>query len=118
MHGYQGSHFVLCKEAVFLSEVKSIRNVLKSIPLQETIPCYRRLPAPLSSMGEGRKLILFIFLPPAGLDMLTNIQRGHVYGEVCGWRMCKRRKLGVHLLHKAFRAYLLDTPQEVFQHDL
>ena len=54
----------------------------------------------------------------AGIDVLTNVQRGHVYGEVCGWRMSKKRQLGIHLLHKAFRAYLLDPPQEIFQQDL
>lgn len=46
--------------------------------------------------------------------MLTNVQRGHVYGNVCGWRMCKRRQLGVHLLHKAYRTYLIHMPQELF----
>ena len=53
-----------------------------------------------------------------GIDMLTNVQRGHVYGNVCGWRMCKRRKLGVHLLHKAFRTYQIHMPQELFLCDL
>jgi hypothetical protein len=59
-----------------------------------------------------------MFLPLTGVDLLTNIQRGHVYGDICGWRMGKRRKLGVHLLHKAFRAYTVDKPQEIFQDDL
>ena len=50
--------------------------------------------------------------------MLTNVQRGHVYGEVCGWRMGKRRSLGVHLLHKALKTFILDSPQEIFEDDL
>lgn len=54
----------------------------------------------------------------AGLDVLTNVQRGHVHGEVCGWRMGKRRNLGVHLLNKAFKTYTLDTPQEIFEDDV
>jgi hypothetical protein len=26
-----------------------------------------------------------------GMDLLMNVQRGHGYGDVCGWRMCKWR---------------------------
>ena len=50
--------------------------------------------------------------------MLTNVQRGHAYGEVCGWRIARRRQLGVYLLHKAWLVYKLDPPQEIFRHDL
>ena len=49
--------------------------------------------------------------------MLTNVQRGHAYGEVCSWRMCKRRQLGIHLLHKAFKTFLIYTPQEISPQD-
>ena len=53
-----------------------------------------------------------------GMDMLTNIQKGHLYGEMCGWRMGKRRLMGVHLLHKSFQTYNLNTPQEIFMDDI
>ena len=53
-----------------------------------------------------------------GLEMLTNVQRGHVYGCVRGWRMCKRRQLGVHFLYKAFRSFLIHTPQELLEQDI
>ena len=53
-----------------------------------------------------------------GLDLLTNIQRGHVYGDVSGWSLSRRRQLGVHLLHKAYQSYRLHTPQQIYQTDL
>ena len=59
-----------------------------------------------------------VLLSMTGIDMLTNQKAGHAYGCVCGWRMCKRRQLGVLLLHKAFRTLLIHTPQELFPDNL
>jgi hypothetical protein len=56
--------------------------------------------------------------PSVGLDLLTNIQRGHVYGDVSGWSLPRRRQLGVHFLHKAYHSYRLHTPQQIYQTDL
>lgn len=50
--------------------------------------------------------------------MITNIQKGHMYGEVSHWGCGKRRQFGVFLLHKAYLCYLLDPPQPVGQDDL
>ena len=54
---------------------------------------------------------------PTGLDILTNVQKGHVYGRMANWGAGKRRQFGVYLLHKAYLCYLLDPPQPVGQHD-
>ena len=53
-----------------------------------------------------------------GIDMLTNVQRGHVYGDVSGWSLSRRRQLGVHLLYKAFLSYKLHPPQQIYHGDL
>lgn len=53
-----------------------------------------------------------------GLNMLTNIQKGHAHGEVAGWPLPRRRHFGVYLLFKAFRAFLLDPPPQIYQGDL
>ena len=54
----------------------------------------------------------------AGLEKLTNIQRGHTHGEMTSWTAGRRRQFGVFLLHKAFLSFLLDPPQPVGPHDL
>ena len=56
--------------------------------------------------------------PPSGLNMLSNIQKGHAHGEIAGWPLPRRRHFGVYLLYKAFRAFLLDTPPQIYQGDL
>lgn len=55
---------------------------------------------------------------PTGLAILTNKQKGSVYGDMAGWTAGKRRQFGVFLLHKAFLSFLLDPPQPVGQDDL
>ena len=70
-------------------------------------------------LWSGCKLAeIIIIVCLLGLEILTNIIRGHVYGCVCEWRKCKRRQLGVHLLYKAFRSFLIHTPQELLEQDI
>ncbi len=78
----------------------------------------------MDAIGKQREKIVAIHFSHVcvcvcvGMDMLTNVQRGHVYGCVCSWRMNRRRQLGVHLLYKAYRTFLIYTPQELFLEDI
>ncbi|XP_064336048.1 ankyrin repeat and LEM domain-containing protein 1 isoform X2 [Camelus dromedarius] len=43
-----------------------------------------------------------------GIQTLTNQKQGHCYGVVAGWPLHRRRRLGVHLLHRALLVFLAE----------
>ncbi|KAM7140186.1 ankyrin repeat and LEM domain-containing protein 1 isoform 3-T3 [Molossus nigricans] len=43
-----------------------------------------------------------------GIQMLTNQKQGHCYGVVSSWSPTRRRRLGVHLLHRALLVFLAE----------
>ncbi|XP_064454181.1 ankyrin repeat and LEM domain-containing protein 1 isoform X1 [Mirounga angustirostris] len=43
-----------------------------------------------------------------GIQTLTNQKQGHCYGVVAGWSATRRRRLGVHLLHRALLVFLAE----------
>ncbi|XP_045348439.1 ankyrin repeat and LEM domain-containing protein 1 isoform X3 [Leopardus geoffroyi] len=43
-----------------------------------------------------------------GIQTLTNQRQGHCYGVVASWPPTRRRRLGVHLLHRALLVFLAE----------
>ncbi|XP_025741502.2 ankyrin repeat and LEM domain-containing protein 1 isoform X1 [Callorhinus ursinus] len=53
-----------------------------------------------------------------GLQTLTNRKQGHCYGVVAGWPATRRRRLGVHLLHRALLVFLAEGERELRPQDI
>ncbi|KAG8517294.1 Ankyrin repeat and LEM domain-containing protein 1 [Galemys pyrenaicus] len=53
-----------------------------------------------------------------GIQMLTNQKHGHYYGVVAGWSPARRRRLGVHLLHRALLVFLAEGERELRPQDI
>ncbi|XP_070102649.1 ankyrin repeat and LEM domain-containing protein 1 isoform X1 [Equus caballus] len=53
-----------------------------------------------------------------GIQMLTNQKQGHFYGVVAGWPPARRRRLGVHLLHRALLVFLAEGERELRPQDI
>ncbi|XP_004688248.1 PREDICTED: ankyrin repeat and LEM domain-containing protein 1 [Condylura cristata] len=53
-----------------------------------------------------------------GIQMLTNQKQGHCYGVVAGWSRARRRRLGVHLLHRALLVFLAEGERELRPQDI
>ncbi|XP_010642624.1 ankyrin repeat and LEM domain-containing protein 1 [Fukomys damarensis] len=48
-----------------------------------------------------------------GVQMLTNQKQGHCYGVAVSWPPARRRRLGVHLLHRALLVFLAEGQREL-----
>ncbi|XP_004698181.1 ankyrin repeat and LEM domain-containing protein 1 [Echinops telfairi] len=53
-----------------------------------------------------------------GIRMLTNQKQGHCYGVVAEWPPTRRRRLGVHLLHRALLVFLAEGERELRPQDI
>ncbi|XP_069505032.1 ankyrin repeat and LEM domain-containing protein 1 isoform X2 [Ambystoma mexicanum] len=53
-----------------------------------------------------------------GLKMLTNQKKGNYYGYVQDWPMKRRRKLGVHMLHRAMQIFLAEGERQLRPADI
>ncbi|XP_036884780.1 ankyrin repeat and LEM domain-containing protein 1 isoform X2 [Sturnira hondurensis] len=53
-----------------------------------------------------------------GIQMLTNQKQGHCYGVVASWPPSRRRRLGVHLLHRALLVFLAEGERELRPQDI
>ncbi|XP_076975759.1 ankyrin repeat and LEM domain-containing protein 1 [Tamandua tetradactyla] len=53
-----------------------------------------------------------------GIRMLTNQRQGHCYGVVGCWPPARRRRLGVHLLHRALLVFLAEGERELRPQDI
>ncbi|XP_045847237.1 ankyrin repeat and LEM domain-containing protein 1 isoform X2 [Meles meles] len=53
-----------------------------------------------------------------GIQTLTNQKQGHCYGVVAGWPATRRRRLGVHLLHRALLIFLAEGERELRPQDI
>eukprot|EP00070_Physeter_catodon_P031969 XP_028338863.1 ankyrin repeat and LEM domain-containing protein 1 isoform X2 [Physeter catodon] len=53
-----------------------------------------------------------------GIQTLTNQKQGHCYGVVAGWPPTRRRRLGVHLLHRALLVFLAEGERELWPQDI
>ncbi|XP_019403602.1 PREDICTED: ankyrin repeat and LEM domain-containing protein 1 [Crocodylus porosus] len=53
-----------------------------------------------------------------GLAMLTNQKRGNCYGVAAGWLPRRRRRLGVHLLHRALQIFLAEGERQLRPADI
>nr|XP_010970591.2 ankyrin repeat and LEM domain-containing protein 1 [Camelus bactrianus] len=53
-----------------------------------------------------------------GIQTLTNQKQGHCYGVVAGWPLHRRRRLGVHLLHRALLVFLAEGERELRPQDI
>ncbi|KAL6054648.1 hypothetical protein STEG23_035339 [Scotinomys teguina] len=57
-------------------------------------------------------------LDALGIQTLTNQKQGHHYGEVAYWPLTQRRRLGVHLLHRALLVFLAEGERELRPQDI
>ncbi|XP_054756635.2 uncharacterized protein LOC129262534 [Lytechinus pictus] len=53
-----------------------------------------------------------------GLSRLTNAKRGDYYGVAHSWSGAKKRKIGVHLLHKACQIFLMEGERQIRSGDI
>ncbi|KAK2499283.1 hypothetical protein MC885_018185 [Smutsia gigantea] len=53
-----------------------------------------------------------------GIQTLTNQKQGHCYGVVASWPPARRRRLGVHLLHRALLVFLAEGERELQPQDI
>ncbi|XP_054434665.1 ankyrin repeat and LEM domain-containing protein 1 [Pteronotus mesoamericanus] len=53
-----------------------------------------------------------------GIQALTNQKQGHCYGVVASWPPARRRRLGVHLLHRALLVFLAEGERELRPQDI
>uniref|UniRef100_A0A452F807 Ankyrin repeat and LEM domain containing 1 n=1 Tax=Capra hircus TaxID=9925 RepID=A0A452F807_CAPHI len=53
-----------------------------------------------------------------GIQMLTNQKQGHCYGVVADWPPTRRRRLGVHLLHRALLVFVAEGERELRPQDI
>ncbi|NWW46884.1 ANKL1 protein, partial [Pedionomus torquatus] len=47
-----------------------------------------------------------------GLQTITNQRKGHCYGVAASWPAERRRRLGVHMLHRAMRIFLAEGERQ------
>ncbi|NXW85333.1 ANKL1 protein, partial [Alopecoenas beccarii] len=53
-----------------------------------------------------------------GLQTITNQRKGNCYGAAAGWPAARRRRLGVHMLHRALRIFLAEGERQLRPHDI
>jgi len=52
------------------------------------------------------------------LPRLTNVKRGDYYGPASSWTAKRKRLLGIYLLKKSLKIYLIDGERQIRQRDL
>lgn len=50
---------------------------------------------------------------PAGLRAVTNQRKGNCYGLAASWSPARRRRMGVHMLHRAMRIFLAEGERQL-----
>ncbi|NWS78209.1 ANKL1 protein, partial [Crotophaga sulcirostris] len=53
-----------------------------------------------------------------GLQTITNQRKGNCYGVAASWPAARRRRLGVHLLHRAMRIFLAEGERQLRPADI
>ncbi|XP_072462626.1 ankyrin repeat and LEM domain-containing protein 1 [Notamacropus eugenii] len=53
-----------------------------------------------------------------GMQVLSNQKKGHYYGVVASWPLHRRRRLGVHLLHRALGIFLAEGERQLRPPDI
>ncbi|XP_070542266.1 LOW QUALITY PROTEIN: uncharacterized protein [Ptychodera flava] len=53
-----------------------------------------------------------------GLSRLTNAKKGDYYGIAATWSASKKRKMGIHLLGKAFKIFLIEGERQIRPADI
>ncbi|MEE6487966.1 hypothetical protein FKM82_015097 [Ascaphus truei] len=53
-----------------------------------------------------------------GLKMLTNQKKGVYYGQALSWSPARRRRLGVHMLHRALQIFLAEGERQLRPADI
>ncbi|XP_043832526.1 ankyrin repeat and LEM domain-containing protein 1 [Dromiciops gliroides] len=53
-----------------------------------------------------------------GMQVLSNQKKGHYYGVVASWPAHRRRRLGVHLLHRALGIFLAEGERQLRPPDI
>ncbi|KAM6310528.1 ankyrin repeat and LEM domain-containing protein 1 [Podargus strigoides] len=57
-------------------------------------------------------------LETLGLQTVTNQRRGHCYGVAASWPAERRRRLGVHMLHRAMSIFLAEGERQIRPGDI
>jgi len=60
----------------------------------------------------------FVTMTFSGLSRLTNAKQGDFYGPAASWVVKKKRLLGIFLLMKAMKIYLIEGERQIKQRDL
>ncbi|XP_018414158.1 PREDICTED: ankyrin repeat and LEM domain-containing protein 1 [Nanorana parkeri] len=53
-----------------------------------------------------------------GLKMLTNQKKGVYYGQAQNWALTRRRRLGVHMLHRAMQIFMAEGERQLRPPDI
>ncbi|NXJ96484.1 ANKL1 protein, partial [Corythaixoides concolor] len=53
-----------------------------------------------------------------GLQTITNQRKGNCYGVAAGWPAARRRRLGVHMLHRAMHIFLAEGERQLRPADI
>ena len=53
-----------------------------------------------------------------GLRAVTNQRKGNCYGVAASWSPARRRRLGVHMLHRAMRIFLAEGERQLRPADI
>lgn len=69
----------------------------------------------MGSRGPGLRVLT---LSPAGLQTITNQRKGNCYGVAASWPADRRRRLGVHMLHRAMRIFLAEGERQLWPADI
>lgn len=85
-------------------------------------PCSRAMPTGFTGIYFCHWFLEATFLTSpsisSGIRTLTNQKQGHYYGVVADWPPTRRRRLGVHLLHRALLVFLAEGERELRPQDI
>ncbi|KAM5193347.1 ankyrin repeat and LEM domain-containing protein 1 [Mantella aurantiaca] len=103
---YKGSNKQPCSKVQHIVDIwRSGQGVLSLHCFQNTIPveAYTREACMVDAIG---------------LKMLTNQKKGVYYGQAQNWTLTRRRRLGVHMLHRAMQIFLAEGERQLRPPDI
>ncbi|KAM9330553.1 uncharacterized protein PAF06_015171 [Gastrophryne carolinensis] len=103
---YKGKNKPPCSKIQHIVDIwKSGQGVLSLHCFQNTIPveAYTREACMVDAIG---------------LKMLTNQKKGVYYGQAQNWTPTRRRRLGVHMLHRAMQIFLAEGERQLRPPDI
>lgn len=67
---------------------------------------------------HGKHGVGAVCTDPTGLRAVTNQRKGNCYGVAASWSPARRRRLGVHMLHRAMRIFLAEGERQLRPADI